>query len=167
MREVRRCCVTVQHCGGLSQETMRSVLFETLYSNVPRCCVCVLCSVIFQCLSIDTYLFLLCCTGKDDSVVRQKLLMLLKSSEHVTAESVVTSFPNDGGCMGWNELIGCDFHFQFSTHMVLVTINLHYSANLPYSSMQNVGSKVTVGRESSEKPSWWLYRYLTNNLQIR
>ena len=33
--------------------------------------------------------------------------------------------------------------------MVLVTSNLHYSADPPYGSMQNMGSEVTVGHVSS------------------
>ena len=48
-------------------------------------------------------------------MVRRKLLRFLKASEHYTAESVITSFPNDGGCMGRNEWIGRDFTSSYFT----------------------------------------------------
>ena len=38
-------------------------------------------------------------TGKDANVARRELLLFLKSSQHYTAESVISSFPQDGGCM--------------------------------------------------------------------
>ena len=38
-------------------------------------------------------------TGKDANVARRELLLFLKSSQHYTAESVISSFPQDGGYM--------------------------------------------------------------------